>query len=135
MKFTLEDPSITYKISGDIHANEDAKYRYENGFEIAHVPEQNYPGFKSTHRIFIFWIFQLLDEQHQIILDSQIEHSAVLLYKHDDEVYEKFRDMLMTAHFWASSLLYRETEFVLPEANLDETKLKEITDLLLASDK
>ena len=135
MKFTLEEPIIAYKLSGDIHSiSEDGRYKYENGFEIAQVKEQSYPGFKSVHKISIFWNFQVLDEQLQIVLDSRIEHVAVLLYKHDVEVFEKFRDMLMTAHFWASSLLYRETELVLPDVNLDEAKLKETTDLLLESD-
>ena len=136
MKFTLEEPVITYKLYGDLHpVSEDGRYKHESGFEIAHINEQNYQGFKSVHQVSIFWNFQVLDEQHQIVLDSHIGHVALLLYKHDPEVFEKFRDMLMAAHFWASSLLYRETELVLPEVNLDEAKLKEITDLLFESDK
>jgi len=135
MKFTLEEPIITYKLYGDLHPiSEDGKYKHESGFEIAHVKEQNYEGFKSVHKVSIFWNFQVLDKQQQIVLDSHIEHVAVLLYKHDVEVFEKFRDMLMTAHFWASSLLYRETELILPEVNLDEAKLKETTDALFESD-
>jgi len=135
MNFTLEEPIITYKLYGDLHTiSEDGKYKHESGFEIAHVKEQNYDGFKSVHKVSIFWSFQVLDKQQQIVLDSHIEHVAVLLYKHDVEVFEKFRDMLMTAHFWASSLLYRETELILPEVNLDEAKLKETTDALFESD-